>query len=92
MDRNWRTGHLEIDLVVRKQGLLVFVEVKSASSQQFGHPAEKVDPRKRERLTRAANAYLIEKEITDCDLRFDVITFVEGRLEHFPGAFEASEQ
>jgi putative endonuclease len=90
LERNLQVGHLEIDLIVRQLGLLVFVEVKSASNLKFGHPAEKVDRRKINRLVRAAQRYLQDHSITGCDLRFDVITFVGGKLEHFPAAFDAS--
>jgi putative endonuclease len=89
LEHNWHAGHKEIDLIVRKDNLIVFVEVKSASSTRFGHPAERVDQTKRMRLTSAAEQYLIAKDITECDLRFDVVTFLEGRLEHFPNAFPA---
>lgn len=91
LHRNWRTGRLEVDLIVRSDDLIVFVEVKSASNRKFGHPAERVDHRKIKNLTRAAQQYLIDKNIENCDVRFDVITFVDGKLEYFPGAFEATE-
>ena len=91
IERNWRAGHKEIDLIVSKGKLIVFVEVKSGSSKEFGHPAERVDDKKMAHLTEAAQAYLVEHRITGCDLRFDVVTFVKGRLEHFPDAFPAAE-
>jgi len=87
IERNWRSGHKEIDLIVRKDNQIVFVEVKASFSKEFGHPAERVDRRKIERLTKAAQAYLAKAEITNCDLRFDVVTFDQGTLEHFPDAF-----
>ncbi|MDF1545657.1 MAG: YraN family protein [bacterium] len=90
LHRNWQFGHKEIDIIVRKDQLIVFVEVKSSATGQFGHPAERVDNRKVENLTQAARAYLIEHEISGCDLRFDLVTFVDGSLEHYPDAFEAS--
>jgi len=67
---------------------MVFVEVKSSSTQKYGHPAERVDKNKIRNLTAAAEQYLIDKKIEGYDLRFDVVTFVNGRLEHYPGAFE----
>ncbi|MEA3297572.1 MAG: YraN family protein [candidate division Zixibacteria bacterium] len=91
LDRNWRAGHREIDLITRKGNLIAFVEVKSASSRRFGHPIDRVDEKKIENLTHAAQQYLIDKDIINCDLRFDVVTFVDGRLEHFPGAFDAKQ-
>lgn len=87
VERNWRTGHKEIDLIVRKKNLLVFVEVKSSRSTKFGHPAERVDKRKIKHLTEAAEIYIQKHKITGCDLRFDVVTFVDGVPEHYPDAF-----
>jgi putative endonuclease len=89
--RNWRGGRREIDLVVQRKRLLIFVEVKAALSDAFGHPAERVDQRKMARLTRAARQFMVEREVSDCDVRFDVVTFASGRLEHYPNAFEAAE-
>jgi putative endonuclease len=91
VERNWQASHLEIDLIVRKDDLIVFVEVKSSSGMKFGHPVEKVDRRKIINLTKAARQFVIERDISGCDLRFDIVTFVNGELEHFPGAFEATD-
>jgi putative endonuclease len=91
LERNWRSGRKEIDLIVRSKRELVFVEVKAALSQRYGHPAERVDQKKQAHLIEAARHYMVEKEISDLDVRFDVVTFSEGKLEHFPGAFMASE-
>ena len=91
LERNWRTGHKEIDLIVRKDNLLVFVEVKAVRTKSFGHPAEKVDQKKQQRLIEAAQKYLITQNIEGCTLRFDVITFVDGKLEHYPDAIRVDE-
>lgn len=89
--QNYRVGRLEIDLIVRRENLIVFVEVKSASSMKYGHPAERVDQRKVANLTHAAQQFLRQEDCADCDFRFDVVTFVKGQLEYFPAAFEALE-
>jgi putative endonuclease len=89
IERNYQAGHKEIDLVVRKDDIVVFVEVKSASNQKFGHPVERVDKRKIHNLTVAAQQYIIANDLTDVDLRFDIVTFSNGQLEHFPDAFSA---
>jgi putative endonuclease len=91
LDRNYQAGHKEIDLVASKPGVIVFVEVKAARSDAFGHPAEWVSQRKIRLLTQAAQVYLDAKKITGRDIRFDVICFVKGELEYFPGAFEGME-
>ena len=92
LDRNWRASHKEIDLIVRKDDLIVFVEVKSSRTNKFGHPVERVDKTKVKNLTEAAQRYLIDKGIEGCDFRFDVVTFINDQLEHFPGAFDALDE
>jgi len=87
LERNWRAGRLEIDLIAHRPGLVAFVEVKSSRTSEFGHPAEKVDATKIQNLANAANAYLAGHSFRDCDFRFDVIAFLGGKLEYFPGAF-----
>lgn len=89
LEQNWRAGHKEIDLIVQKDNLIIFVEVKSTYSNKFGHPIERIDKRKIQNLTACAQQYIIAKELRDVDLRFDVVTFTHGQLEHFPNAFEA---
>ena len=63
--RNYRTrsGSGEIDLVVWDGGRLVFVEVKTRSSAEFGPPESAVDAEKRERLRTAARDYARRAEI-----------------------------
>lgn len=89
LERNWRAGHKEIDLIVRNDTVVVFVEVKASFSKKFGHPAERIDRRKIENLSEAARRYIAEHDIAGIDVRFDVITFDGGELEHYPNAFPA---
>jgi len=56
--RNFRTREGEIDLVARDGATLVFVEVRMRRSQDFGGAAASITARKRERLAKAASAYL----------------------------------
>jgi putative endonuclease len=57
--RNVRAGGVELDLVVRRGQRLVFVEVKLKEGPRYGDPLEAVDRRKRERLRRGAEAWLV---------------------------------
>ncbi len=91
LERNWRAGRKEIDLIIEKDKTLIFVEVKSSSSKKYGHPAERVDPKKKNNLIDAANQYILAKDITNVDLRFDVVTFLDGQLEHYPDAFQTPD-
>ena len=71
--RRFRTRRGEIDLVAQDGDTLVFVEVKSRSAAGFGRPAEAVDARKRSRLRRAAEVYLLRHGGGDRPCRFDVL-------------------
>jgi len=88
LENNYQAGHKEIDIIARKDSSVVFVEVKGAESEKFGHPAEKVDSRKRKFLIEAAEQYIQLNDFNGFDFRFDLITILNGRLEHFPDAFQ----
>ena len=90
LEQNWRAGHKEIDLIVQKDRQVIFVEVKASFSKEFGHPAERIDKKKIQNLTDAANRYIAENNLVGVDLRFDAVTFDQGKLEHYPDAFSAS--
>lgn len=88
LDRNVEYARRgEIDIVCERRGVLVFVEVKSRSSNDYGEAVEAVDRAKRRKLLRAAEAYLSERDINDKDIRFDVITVKNDVVEHIPNAF-----
>lgn len=85
----------ELDLVAVDGRTVVFVEVKTRTTQDAGHPADAVDEAKQRQLTRLALAYLQRHDLLDAKSRFDVVAITwpaDGRppqIEHFPGAFEA---
>ena len=88
LDANCWAGGYELDLVVRRGRLLVFVEVKSKAGTGFGDPLEMVTPVKIDRIRRAAGAWLRRHpEARGLAVRFDVIADRAGRLEHVPQAF-----
>jgi putative endonuclease len=76
--RNWRVREGELDLVCRRNGEIVFVEVKTRSSTRFGTGAEAVTPAKQRRLRTLAVMWLRTSGIRSRRLRFDVID-VDGR-------------
>ncbi|MEE4193901.1 MAG: YraN family protein [Anaerolineae bacterium] len=69
---NKHIGHAEVDLLAQKENMLVFVEVKTRSSSDFGQPEEAVDERKLTHLIEAAERFSIE-ECSDLPWRIDVI-------------------
>ena len=95
LERNYRTRYGEIDLVVRRGGTLVFVEVKARRGTGFGEPLEAVTPRKQEQVRLMAEQYLAEKGPDFAEgfeeMRFDavgVLVRAGGReVRHVEDAF-----
>lgn len=94
IERNFRVPEGEIDLVMQDGDIVVFVEVKARTSNKFGAPEESVSKVKRQRLQRAAWAFLQEHEMLDSSWRIDVVAIEASpnrtirRLDHYPGAFD----
>lgn len=91
MHRNWCFGKKEVDIIAERDGLLIFVEVKTRASYQFGYPEEAVGPAKTGYLKAAAEAFL-EEFHGYTRIQFDVISiwFVNGivkEITHFEDAF-----
>lgn len=75
LERDWHSGHRDIDIIAQKDSTIVFVEVKTRSSRDFSEPITAVNRQKQENLLHAINHYLQYKRITSA-YRFDVITIV----------------
>lgn len=92
LERNYRTKWGEIDLICRKDSVLVFVEVRSKSTDRFGEPEESITLAKINKIRKTAFAYLQKEGLGFCrHFRFDVITVVnkEGKIliNHLESAF-----
>ena len=88
--RNWRCREGELDLVVARDGELVFCEVKTRTSDRYGVPAEAVTPAKQRRLRVLAARFLAERAGGGAHgrgLRFDVAAVMGGRVEVIEAAF-----
>jgi len=91
LERRWRCRLGEIDLVARQGEVLVVVEVKARSREDYGLPIDAVDRAKRRKLSKLARAYLKAKNLRDTNVRFDLVgvTFTGGkrpRVDVFPDA------
>ena len=73
--KNYRGSLGEIDLIVKKDNLVVFVEVKFRKNSNFGRAIEAVNIKKGKKIYITALEYLEESELFDTDYRFDAITF-----------------
>ena len=96
LDRNARTSYGEIDIVARKTGITVFVEVKTRSTQTYGLPEDSITAPKREKLIQSAAAYLQSHPELDGGWQIDVIAIQNiqpGPLQiiHFENAIEDYE-
>lgn len=88
--RRYRTPVGEIDIVARRRGAVVFVEVKARES--FDAAAEAVTARQQGRIVDAAQYWLAaHPEAGECPLRFDAVLVAPGKPpRHLPGAFDAT--
>jgi len=92
VERNYRSGKGEIDIIMREGELLVFIEVKLRKTDQFGPPECSITIRKQRQIKRTALAYLTEKNIRNVQCRFDVIGITQNKetgmkINHIENAF-----
>ena len=93
--RNFRSAHGEIDLVFRDVDCLVFVEVKTRSSEAWTRPAAAVDARKKRLLSLTALDYLKLLKNPPVKFRFDIVEVLlrDGavrEIRHLPNTFALS--
>lgn len=93
--RNFKTALGEIDLITLDHGTVVFVEVKTNSSTEFGLPEARVNYRKQRQIIKVAQEFLKMQGKPDTDCRFDVVSVIlnpdEPNIEHFENAFELND-
>ena len=82
----------EIDIIAYDKQTLVFVEVKTRRSSDFGSPEESVTPAKQQQLRKIAQGFLTLNKIKDVECRFDVISLIKKggnhyQIRHFKNAF-----
>ena len=92
---NFRSARGEIDLIFRDEDCLVFVEVKTRSSEDWTRPAAAVDARKRRLLSQCALDYLKLLKHPEVKIRFDIVEVLltDGavrEVRHLPNTFSLS--
>ena len=92
IERNYTCLFGEIDIVAKDKNTLVFVEVKSRKSEDFGDPQLAVGLGKQKKMSRISLKYLEEKNLYPCDARFDVVAVkmlpAGNTIELIQNAFE----
>lgn len=91
LEKNYRDRHSEIDLIVTKDKMLIFVEVKTRTGSGFGMPEEFVNVTKARLIMRAAEHYIFDKDWM-FDIRFDIISILiqpngQADIYHIEDAF-----
>jgi putative endonuclease len=94
LERNYKIKQGEIDIIAQNKEYIVFVEVKTRQTDNFGRPAEAIDWHKQQKIIAVATQYM--QDYPNRNARFDVIEIVGERhngvllsceIEHIEGAF-----
>ena len=91
LDENWTHGKAEIDLIVYKDKVIIFTEVKTRTGNAFGEPEDFVDNRKQKLLVEAADEYIYLMDHQG-EGRFDIVSILFDKnanytLKHIEDAF-----
>lgn len=75
IERNWRFRKTELDIITAKDNFIVVTEVKTRTTNAFGEPETFIDPKKQKNIIKAANAFVLGKDIEQ-EVRFDIVSVV----------------
>lgn len=90
LERNFRVKVGEIDIIAQKNDIIIFVEVKARSNNNYGFPYESVDFRKQKKIIRTAQNYINLKKLNNYQYRFDIIEVflkLNNKINHIQNAF-----
>ena len=91
LDRNWRSGHLELDIVSEAPDGLHFVEVKARTAPVTTTVLDQVNSVKQKRISAAAGQYLNKKHMEGKEVFFDIVSVLfdgeETKVRYFPQAW-----
>ncbi|MFH1096345.1 MAG: YraN family protein [Candidatus Desantisbacteria bacterium] len=88
LEKNYRCGYGEIDIIAKDRDTLVFVEVKTRKTSTYLSPFLAVNKHKQLQISKVALHYLLEKKIQAIPCRFDVVIVVDEDIQWIRGAFE----
>jgi len=79
--QNWIHEKAEIDIIAKMEETIIFVEVKTRSTDYFGFPEESVGKAKQENILRAAQGYLENNDLNN-EVRFDIVSIIATDKVH----------
>lgn len=91
LETSWRIGRVEADIIAYYEGQIIFVEVKTRSSDKVTSPEDAVNLRKQRTYIRLANAYVLQKRREE-EVRFDIMSIIvrgidDVEIRHFKNAY-----
>jgi len=91
LNRNYRLGRAEVDIIAQKDNILLFIEVKTRKNIRFGYPETFVSEAQQERIHYVAEEYILQNNWQGA-IRFDILAIIwdgtnEPNIEHFEDAF-----
>ena len=87
---NFRTRLGEIDIIAKKDDVIIFIEVKARKNLKYGRPYEAVNHRKMQKIIKVAQNYIAYKSQGDNQYRFDIIEVFlseNDKINHIEDAF-----
>ena len=87
LKNNYTNSQGEIDIICKKENFIIFVEVKYRKNQNYGHPLEAVGIKKQEKIRNTSLVYISENDIGNSGIRYDVISVLGDKIEHYKNAF-----
>lgn len=90
LNMNYRNKIGEIDIIAMKNNILVFIEVKTRRSLEYGYAYEAVNRRKQEKIIATSSVFLKQNGFKDVQLRYDIIEVYltpSTRINHIDNAF-----
>ncbi len=90
LEKNWRSGSAEIDIIAKKDDFIIVIEVKTRRTDYFGEPEEFVTKAKQKQLVKAADSYVLKNKLEN-EVRFDIISVLfkgkDHAIHHIEDAF-----
>ena len=92
LERNYHCSKKEIDIIVKKDNIITFVEVKSKTKKADFNPEYLITAKKQKSIFQVANYYLEKNKVDNCNFSFDVIIVnytSEGvKVEHYENSLQ----